>query len=459
MGLRSRWRRVRPRVLRALDRGVGRELLAGHRRDLRLHGHADHTDDADRHTGFLQLHQDAPEGVLRADAPAADGRDRRVPGHRYLPLLRLLRAHAGADVLHRRYLGRRAQDLRRRQVLPLHGGRVAADAGRDPVHLLQFGRGVVQLRGVPQHRPHDAGAALALRGLRAGFRDQGTDLPVPHLAARRARGGAHSRVGHPGLAAAQDGHLRLPEVPAAALSRSGPAPHGGRGDALRGCSRDHLRGLGGGGAARRQEACGLYIRSTYGVRRDRHLRHDRERTAGRPDRHDQPRGLHRRALPSARDDVRAAPHPPHRRLRRHRTRGALLRHRLRDHRPRLDRSSGHQRLHRRVPGPARHLRDPPGHGGRRGDRGDLRGLLHAPHGTAHPLQQAGQGGEPRIPRPVAAGDVGPRAPGRAHDLDRRAAHAFPGAHGAERAGGAGTDGSRRAQAAAGPPTPTPEVED
>ena len=40
--------------------------------------------------------------------------------------------------------------------------------------------------------------ALRVPGLLPGLRDQGPDVPVPHLAARRPRRGAHGRLGDPG---------------------------------------------------------------------------------------------------------------------------------------------------------------------------------------------------------------------------------------------------------------------
>ena len=63
-----------------------------------------------------------------------------------------------------------------------------------------------------------AHAVLVLPRLRPGVRDQGAALPVPHVAARRARRGADRRFDHPGGRAAEDGHLRadplrLPPVP------------------------------------------------------------------------------------------------------------------------------------------------------------------------------------------------------------------------------------------------------
>ena len=60
-------------------------------------------------------------------------------------------------------------------------------------------------------------ADLALRGLRAGLRDQGADVPGPHLAAGRARRGADRRLGDPGRHPAEARHLRLPALRAAAL--------------------------------------------------------------------------------------------------------------------------------------------------------------------------------------------------------------------------------------------------
>ena len=72
-------------------------------------------------------------------------------------------------------------------------------------------------------RPLRAGARaadgdLVLPRVRARVRDQGAAVPVPHLAARRARRGADRRLGHPGRRAAEDGHLRpaavrVPAVP------------------------------------------------------------------------------------------------------------------------------------------------------------------------------------------------------------------------------------------------------
>ena len=54
--------------------------------------------------------------------------------------------------------------------------------------------------GIPGHVP-----APGVRGVLPGVRDQGPDVPVPHLAARRPRRGAHRGLGDPGRDHAQAG--------------------------------------------------------------------------------------------------------------------------------------------------------------------------------------------------------------------------------------------------------------
>ena len=71
--------------------------------------------------------------------------------------------------------------------------------------------------------PADPGgpAVLVLPRLLPGLRDQGPDVPVPHLAARRARRGADRGLRDPGRRAAEDGDLRLHPLLAAALPAGG----------------------------------------------------------------------------------------------------------------------------------------------------------------------------------------------------------------------------------------------
>ena len=93
-------------------------------------------------------HPGSREGVLRLPAAAGIRADRRLPGAGPVPVLRLLGSLAGAHVFPDRHLGPRAPHLRRRQVLPLHHGRLGADAGR---HHLPLQRAAdVQLPGDPR---------------------------------------------------------------------------------------------------------------------------------------------------------------------------------------------------------------------------------------------------------------------------------------------------------------------
>ena len=115
--------------------------------------------------------------------------------------------------------------------------------------------------------PLDA-AVLVLPGVRAGVRDQGAAVPVPHLAARRARRGADRRLGDPGRRDAEDGHLRpgavrVSAVPAAAAVLRA-VPGGARGD------RHHLRRAGRDGAAGHEEAGRVLERQPPRLRRARH---------------------------------------------------------------------------------------------------------------------------------------------------------------------------------------------
>ena len=62
---------------------------------------------------------------------------------------------------------------------------------------------------------------VVLPRLRARVPDQGPAVPVPHLAARRARRGADRRLGHPRRRDAEDGHLRAAALRVPALPERG----------------------------------------------------------------------------------------------------------------------------------------------------------------------------------------------------------------------------------------------
>ena len=93
-------------------------------------GAALHAADAHRRAGFVEIHRSSREGILRVPDPARIRPDRRVRLAGPVPVLRVLGSVAGPDVLPDRHLGPRAPHLRRRQVFPVHHGRIGADAGR-----------------------------------------------------------------------------------------------------------------------------------------------------------------------------------------------------------------------------------------------------------------------------------------------------------------------------------------
>ena len=94
-----------------------------------------HLPDAHLRPDFLALHPEPREGVLRLPAAARIRPGRRLPRAGPVPVLRVLGSLPGPDVLPDRHLGPRAPHLRRRQVLPLHHGRLGADAGRHHLPL------------------------------------------------------------------------------------------------------------------------------------------------------------------------------------------------------------------------------------------------------------------------------------------------------------------------------------
>ena len=114
--------------------------------------------------------------------------------------------------------------------------------------------------------PLGAGGALALRRLRAGVRHQGADLPAPHLAARRPRGGAHGGQRPPGRGDAQDRHLRLPPLCGAVLSPVALCPAVTRLIVVLAVIGIIYGALVAHGPARHQEAGGLLLGEPPGLR-------------------------------------------------------------------------------------------------------------------------------------------------------------------------------------------------
>ncbi len=229
---------------------------------------------------------------------------------RPVPLLRVLGAHARADVPDHRRLGRPAARVRGREVLPLHDGRQRADAGRHPVRRrrLQEPRRDLHVRSrrAAASRPSVRHAALALRRFRARVRDQGPDVPVPHVVARRARRGADGRLRDSRRGAPQARDIRVHPLRDAALSARRPLPRAD--DRGRGHRRHPLRGVLRLGAARREEARRVQLREPPRVRDARPLLDERRRYLGRHPPDGEPRRVDGRALPTRRRHLRAAPH-------------------------------------------------------------------------------------------------------------------------------------------------------
>ena len=223
---------------RAVDRRDPQPLPPRHRRDLApAAGAVDVHHRGVRHLLVEPLPRAAqPEGVPRA-RPAARGRHERHvrrPGPH--PLLHLLRDRAAPDVLHDRRVGRSEPRVRVDQVLPVHAVRLGDDAAVVPGAVLpvegahlRHGRALAAARR--GHRPQHAGAAV--RRALPRLRDQGADVPVPHVAARRAHRGADRRFG----AAGRDPpEARCVRVHPHRAARSCPRPRR-RGRRGSGCSR------------------------------------------------------------------------------------------------------------------------------------------------------------------------------------------------------------------------------
>ena len=152
------------------------------------------------------------KGIFLRAADAGSGRDRRVSLARPFSLLRFLGSDADPDVFPDRHLGTRGRIyaavkfvlytmlgsiLMLVGILWLYNATGTFDL---PViqSLLQSGRVIFS----QTHR------AASLRFILPGVCDQGSALPVPHLAAGRAHGSAHRRLDHAGGSAAEDRHVR-----------------------------------------------------------------------------------------------------------------------------------------------------------------------------------------------------------------------------------------------------------
>ena len=283
-----------------LDRRDLQSVLSGHRRDVATADPADHAGGATVHR--LQLEplprSVQPQGVPDSDPDPRDRDDWHIRSPGLGALLRVLRGRTPADVLHDRRVGRGGPALRVAQVLPIHAVRVGSDAGQLPGVVLPdwcrnilhhwFGRRGGRRWGVP-HR-----ATVDLRWHVPGFRHQGADVPVPHLAAGRPHPGTDGWLGDPGRRAVEARNLRLHKDRHPGSPRRcglvGPLdrPAGGGGH--------HLRRPGLSGPDRREAAHCVLVGGPHGLcdaghRHAYRLRHQRGDHG-----HGRPRPHHRHAL-------------------------------------------------------------------------------------------------------------------------------------------------------------------
>ena len=128
-------RRERPGRPPRVDSVFQYSVLPGCGRDQPQPGRPDR---AGRRAGVPGLveHRQAGQGLLRALPAAVHQHDRRVHLARPVPVLRLLRGDAAADVLPDRHLGRAEARVRRDQVPALHALWLGLHPGGDPDPLL-----------------------------------------------------------------------------------------------------------------------------------------------------------------------------------------------------------------------------------------------------------------------------------------------------------------------------------
>ena len=86
-------------------------------------------------------------------------------------------------------------------------------------HFQQFGFYTFEISDLMKRHHAARHAAVGLLGVLPRLRHQGADVPVPYLAAGRARGSAHGRLRDSGGRSAEDGDVRLPALLAAAAAQ------------------------------------------------------------------------------------------------------------------------------------------------------------------------------------------------------------------------------------------------
>ena len=255
----------------------------------------------------------AGEGVLHLPARAADRHARRVHVARFPALLPVLGSDARADVLPDRDLGQREPALLGDQVLPVHPRRQRHHAARHPRAVLRLSQRSGQPRGLqlrhhalPEVRVRGEPSVVGVSRVLSRLRHQGADVPVPHLAARRAHRRADRRLGDSGGRAPEDGDVRVPALQPADPAR-GVAPV--RADD--GAAVDHrhrLRRARRAGAEGLEAARRLLVGQPHGDGDAGDVRAQSRRDHGQHHPAAQSWHLDRRALPARRHRLRAAAH-------------------------------------------------------------------------------------------------------------------------------------------------------
>ena len=263
----------------AVDRDVSRQLPPGHRRHIAAADPAQQLHDDPGRARRLAGHPGAGRAVPRFVSLPVGLHERRIRGARRAAVLRLFRSDADPDVRGDRHLGRSEPRLRGVQVLPLYAAGLAPRPDRAHLSVQRLGRELLVLRVV-------SGAALAERPdsvvprVLCGVRGEGADVAGSHLAAGRARGGAHRRLGRACRDHAEARRLRLPQAVAAHRPRCEPAPRVVRDRAV--ADRGGVYRARRARPERHEEADRLLVDLAHGLRHARHLhlqpaRHRRRR--------------------------------------------------------------------------------------------------------------------------------------------------------------------------------------
>ena len=217
-------------VAARVDQGVGHQLAPRRRRHLAVPRRAHRRPVPDRPARFRPASR--REAVHGLDPAARGRRPRLVRQPRPVPVLRVLRDRARADVLPHRWLGLRPTDLRRAEVLHLHDGRFGVHARRHRRHRASSpGHSSATSPSTSSSCPRRPSFATSTgRWLFLAFAIAFA-VKVPIFPLHTWLPDAHTqapdgRLGDPRRCAAEARHLRVPAVRVHAVPRSAPGTSG-----------------------------------------------------------------------------------------------------------------------------------------------------------------------------------------------------------------------------------------